>query len=180
MKKQMLVSAALAGALLVAASAQAEVQRVANTNEVAGTVDVNNSTMGVSVGHWFSDNIGASLGVSDGNGFATTVLRGTYLIDKPFSIAKSPALPYAGVGFASITGPNYSFGGTSAQTKGSGLEFFGGVQWQTPWVKSLLFRAEARYSTVKVETTINFGGGAYRYDAGYNSLSALASAVYQF
>ncbi|OIR16039.1 hypothetical protein GALL_35430 [mine drainage metagenome] len=180
MKKNLVVSVALAGALLAAASAHAEVRHVADTNEVAGTVDVNNSTIGASLGHWFSDNIGASIGLSNGNSFTTTEIRGTYLIDKPFDIARYPALPYVGAGFISISGPTYSFGGASAQSKGSGLEIFGGVQWQTPWVKNLLFRAEARFSTATVDTTVNFGGGAYRYDAGYNNVSALASAVYQF
>lgn len=177
MKKNLMISVALTGALLVAASAHAEVRRVADTNEVAGTVDVNNSTIGASLGHWFSDNIGASIGLSNGNSFTAIEVRGTYLIDKPFNIAHSPALPYVGGGFISINGPTYSLGGASAQSKGSGLEIFGGVQWQTPWVKNLLFRGEARLSTVTVDTTV---GGSGRYDAGYNTLSALASAVYQF
>lgn len=180
MKKNLVVSVALAGALLAAASAHAEVRHVADTNEVAGTVDLNNSTIGASLGHWFSDNIGASIGLSNGNSFTTIEARGTYLIDKPFDIARSPALPYVGAGFISISGPTYSFGGASAQSKGSGLEIFGGVQWQTPWVKNLLFRGEARLSTVTVDTTVNFGGVGRRFDSGYNTLSALASAVYQF
>ena len=78
MKKNLVVSVALAGALLAAASAHAEVRHVADTNEVVGTVDVNNSTIGASVGHWFSDNIGASIGLSNGNGFTTTEVRGTF------------------------------------------------------------------------------------------------------
>jgi hypothetical protein len=180
MKKNLVVSIALAGALLAAASAHAEVRHVADTNEVAATVDVNNSTIGASLGHWFSDNIGASIGLSSGNSFTITEIRGTYLIDKPFDIARYPALPYVGAGFISISGPTYSVGGASSQSNGSGVEIFGGVQWQTPWVKNLLFRAEARISTATVDTTVNFGGGAIRYDAGYNNVSALASAVYQF
>ncbi|OIR11580.1 hypothetical protein GALL_70750 [mine drainage metagenome] len=180
MKKNLVISVALAGALLAAASAHAEVRHVADTNEVAGTVDLNNSTIGASLGHWFSDDIGASVGLSNGNSFTTIEVRGTYLIDKPFNIAHSPAIPYVGAGFISISGPTYSLGGASSQSKGSGLEIFGGVQWQTPWVKNLLFRGEARVSTAKVDTTVNFGGAAYRYDPGYNSVSALASAVYQF
>ncbi len=180
MKKNLVVSISLAGALLAAASAHAEVRHVADTNEVAATVDVNNSTIGASLGHWFSDNIGASIGLSNGNSFTTTEIRGTYLIDKPFDIARYPALPYVGAGFMSISGPTYAFGGASSQSKGSGLEIFGGVQWQTPWVKNLLFRAEARISTATVDTTVNSGVGAYRFDAGYNTVSALASAVYQF
>src|SRR5512135_1264841 len=180
MKKQLMVSAVLAGALLAAAPVQAEVLRVANTNEVAGVVDLNNSTVGASVGHWFSNEIGASLGLSNGNNFDLIELRGTYLIDKPFNIAKQPARPYAGIGLISVTGPTYNFAGASSQAKGSGLEIFGGVEWQTPWVKNLVFRGEARLSSVKVETTIDAGGGSYHYDAGYNSFTALASAVYQF
>jgi hypothetical protein len=180
MKKNLVVSIALAGALLAAASAHAEVRHVSDTNEVAATVDVNNSTIGASLGHWFSDNIGASIGLSSGNSFTITEIRGTYLIDKPFDIARYPALPYVGAGFISISGPTYSVGGASSQSNGSGVEIFGGVQWQTPWVKNLLFRAEARISTATVDTTVNFGGGAIRYDAGYNNVSALASAVYQF
>jgi hypothetical protein len=180
MKKNLVVSIALAGALLAAASAHAEVRHVADTNEVAATVDVNNSTIGASLGHWFSDNVGASIGLSSGNSFTITEIRGTYLIDKPFDIARYPALPYVGAGFISISGPTYSVGGASSQSNGSGVEIFGGVQWQTPWVKNLLFRAEARISTATVDTTVNFGGGAIRYDAGYNNVSALASAVYQF
>lgn len=180
MKKNLVVSVALAGALLAAASAHAEVRRVADTNEVAGTVDLSNSTIGASIGHWFSDNFGASIGLSSGNSFTITEIRGTYLIDKPFNIAHSPALPYVGAGFISINGPTYSFGGASSQSKGSGLEIFGGVQWQTPWVKNLLFRGEARLSTATVDTTVNFGAGANKYDAGFTTVSALASAVYQF
>ncbi len=179
MKKQWMISAVVAGVLLTA-SAHAEVLRVANTNEVAGVVDVSNSTLGASVGHWFSDNVGASLGLGNGNNFNSVELRGTYLINKTFEIARYPARPYAGIGFLSVDGPTYSVAGASGQATGSGLEIFGGVQWQTPWVKNLLFRAEGRLSTVKVETTVNFGGGSYHYDAGYNNFSALASAVYQF
>ncbi len=144
-----------------------------------------NFGMGPNVEYWATENIGISGGIGAIADFTSYGVRGNYLFSKDLTIYEYPTRPYLGVGFASITGQEYSYGGVTSETKGSGMEVYAGLLQPAPYIhKSVYLRAEFVYSMIDVTTTIDYTvlGSTYSmdYDAGYSAFSIGWGIVYYF
>lgn len=108
--------------------------------------------------YWITDNIGASASLTLIGDFKGYGLRGLYLFDKEFSLWGRTTKPYAGLGYASVEGPEEKFGifGTvSSKTKGSGFELFGGIEQTNLWgYENIALGLEFALNTITLKDTI--------------------------
>lgn len=141
-----------------------------------------NFGVGPSVEYWATENIGISGSAGVLADFTSYGIRGNYLFDKKLDIFGLPTRPYLGIGFASITGPKYSFWGVTSETKGSGIEIYGGLLHSAPYIhKSVYLRAEFIFSTINVKTSITAPyWGTQTFDAGYGAFSLGWAIIYYF
>jgi len=133
-----------------------------------------NFGIGPSVEYWPTNNIGISASFGSLSDYTSYGIRGSYLFDNKFDLFGTPTRPYLGAGFSSVTGPKYSFETVTSETKGSGIEMYGGILQQAS--ENIYLRTEFIYSTFDVTTTIN----DWEYDAGYGGFSLGFGVVYYF
>lgn len=144
-----------------------------------------NFGLGPTVEYWPTENIGVSGSVGIIGSFKSYGVRGNYLFDKKSEVWGLPARPYVGIGYASIEGPEYSLYGTTAKTKGSGIELYGGILQPAPSIaENVYIRPELLLSTVTLETTIEttYFGKKYseKYSGNYGAFSIGLGIVYYF
>lgn len=141
-----------------------------------------NFGLGPSVEYWGTENIGISGSIGAVADFTSYGIRGNYLFDRKLDIFGLPTRPYLGIGYASITGPEYSFWGVTSETKGSGIEIYAGLLRPARYIYENVYTSvEFTYSTINVETTITAPYiGSQTFDAGYNDFSIGWKIVYYF
>ncbi len=138
-----------------------------------------NFGLGPNVEYWLTDNIGMSASYGALADFTSYGIRGNYLFDNKFDLFGFSTRPYVGAGFSSVTGPKYSVGTYTSETKGSGVEMYGGVFQQ--YTEDIYLRTEFVFSTIDVTTTIDDPYlGKKDFDAGYGAFSFGVGIVYYF
>lgn len=187
-RKKMLVLAlavmVLLASLSMASDGYAEDFNLGGRFGVGIQLNALNFGIGPSVEYWPTNNIGISASFGSLSDYTSYGIRGSYLFDNKFDLFGTPTRPYLGAGFSSVTGPKYSFETVTSESKGSGIEIYGGILQQASFLqqasKNIYVRTEFIYSTFDVTTTIDAPSVKREFDAGYGGFSLGFGVVYYF
>lgn len=144
-----------------------------------------NLGLGPTGDYWITENIGVSASIGILGDFKSYGIRGNYLFNNRFDVYGFPSRPYVGLGYASIKGPEESYGDVTLKTEGSGFEVYAGLLQPAPYIyQNVYIRPEFVYSTITVETTGEYTLYGQKYsvsaDADYSSLGFGLAVVYYF
>ena len=160
---------------------------VANRLSIGLLSNIMNFGVGPSVEYWATENLGIMGSIGAGWGLTSFTIRGSYLLNNTFFIAKVPIRTYLGIGYTKIKGQEASvpvvFEEIEVKTGGSGaLIFVGLIQQATFLHKKVFLREEFSYSTFDVGTDIDYSSpiGGTRVSSGYRAFSFSFGIAYFF
>lgn len=144
-----------------------------------------NLELGPTGEYWITENIGVSASIGLFGDFTSYGIRGNYLFNNRLNIYGIPSRPYVGLGYASIEGPEQSYGDITLKTEGSGFELYAGLIQPAFYIyPNVYIKPEFVYSAVKVEATGEYElyGETYSVsaDADYSSFGFGVALVYYF
>lgn len=128
-----------------------------------------NFGLGPSLKYYLTDHIAVQGNLGVLGDFTTYGIRGIYQLNKMADIGGIPVYPYAGAGYAMITGPEASYFGMTEKWEGSGFELLGGLLFDLTKSFGLPVHTSVEFGYTNIELTASFSYGGRKYEYTYDA-----------